>query len=168
MYTIKVNNGSEQKVELSADQQNITVDGKVHQLDLSRNSEKNYHLLLNNRSYSIELVKENKEEKTLLLKVNGSVYSVAIKDKYDELLKNLGLDNLLAKKVNEVKAPMPGMVLNIMVNAGDSIKKGDPILILEAMKMENILKSPADGVVKKINAIKGNAVEKNQVLIQFA
>ena len=62
---------------------------------------------------------------------------------------------------------MPGMVLNILVNEGDTIKKGDPLIVLEAMKMENILKSPTDGVIKKIPINKGVAVEKNQLLIQF-
>jgi biotin carboxyl carrier protein len=77
------------------------------------------------------------------------------------------LDNLATKKVNDIKAPMPGMVLNILVKEGDTVKKGDAILVLEAMKMENILKSPTDGLIKKIAAVKGTAVEKNQLLIQF-
>ena len=59
------------------------------------------------------------------------------------------------------------MVLKILVTEGDQVKKGDALLVLEAMKMENIIKSPADGLVKKINAVQGTAVEKNQVLIQF-
>jgi biotin carboxyl carrier protein len=71
------------------------------------------------------------------------------------------------KKVNDVKAPMPGMVFNVLVSEGQDIKKGDPLIVLEAMKMENVLKSPTDGTVKKIAVTKGVAVEKNQVLIQF-
>ena len=62
---------------------------------------------------------------------------------------------------------MPGLVLDIRVVEGDAVKKGDPILVLEAMKMENIIKSPTDGIVKKINVKKGVAVEKSQVLIHF-
>jgi biotin carboxyl carrier protein len=62
---------------------------------------------------------------------------------------------------------MPGMVLNVLVNEGQTVKKGDALLVLEAMKMENILKSPAEGTIKKITAVKGTAVEKNQILIQF-
>jgi biotin carboxyl carrier protein len=58
-------------------------------------------------------------------------------------------------------------VLNILVTEGQEVKKGDALIVLEAMKMENILKSPSDGAVKKILAGKGNAVEKNQILIQF-
>ena len=62
---------------------------------------------------------------------------------------------------------MPGMVLNILVTEGQEVKKGDALIVLEAMKMENILKSPTDGVIKKIAINKGVAVEKNQLLIQF-
>jgi biotin carboxyl carrier protein len=83
------------------------------------------------------------------------------------LLHSLGLDSLASKKVNDIKAPMPGMVLNILVTEGQEVKKGDGLIVLEAMKMENILKSPTDGVIKKIAITKGVAVEKNQLLIQF-
>lgn len=126
-----------------------------------------FHVLAGGKSYNIDLVKFNTEEKTLVLKVNSVKFSLQVKDKFDELLHNLGMDNLAAKKVNDIKAPMPGMVLNVLVKEGDAVKKGDALLVLEAMKMENILKSPSDGVIKKIAAVKGNAVEKNQLLIQF-
>jgi biotin carboxyl carrier protein len=62
---------------------------------------------------------------------------------------------------------MPGLVLDVRVKEGDEVKKGDPLLVLEAMKMENILKSPAHAKIKKINVNKGQAVEKNQVLVSF-
>ena len=77
------------------------------------------------------------------------------------------MDNLSAKKLNHIKAPMPGLVLSILVEEGKEVKKGDALIILEAMKMENILKSPADGIVKKIAVKKGVPVEKNQLLIEF-
>jgi biotin carboxyl carrier protein len=77
------------------------------------------------------------------------------------------MDKLHSAKVNELKAPMPGLVLDIVVSEGQEVKKGDALVVLEAMKMENILKSPADVVVKKISVKKGTAVEKNQVLVLF-
>lgn len=77
------------------------------------------------------------------------------------------MDNLNSNKVLEMKAPMPGMVLKVLVNAGDEVKKGDNLLILEAMKMENILKSTTDGTVSKVLVKQGDKVEKNQILIQF-
>ncbi|MBK8500165.1 MAG: acetyl-CoA carboxylase biotin carboxyl carrier protein subunit [Flavobacteriales bacterium] len=78
----------------------------------------------------------------------------------------LGLDKAL-KKVVDLKAPMPGLVLNILVKPGDTVRKNDPVLVLEAMKMENVIKAPADAVVKAIAAEKGKPVEKGQLLISF-
>ena len=90
-----------------------------------------------------------------------------LKDKYDDLLNQMGLDATTNKKDNEVKAPMPGQVLNILVKAGDSISEGDGLIVLEAMKMENIIKSNRDGVIQEVHAKKNNSVEKNAVLIIF-
>ena len=99
--------------------------------------------------------------------MNNQEVTVAIEDRFDALLHQLGMDNMNNQKVNEVKAPMPGLVLNIMIKPGDSVSKGDGLLVLEAMKMENIIKSPTDGVVKSIEVEQSIAVEKNQVLIKF-
>jgi biotin carboxyl carrier protein len=74
----------------------------------------------------------------------------------------------MGKKINEIKAPMPGLVLRIPINEGDSVSKGEGLLVLEAMKMENIIKSPGDVVVSKILVKPGQAVEKNQLLVSFA
>ncbi|MBI3511745.1 MAG: biotin/lipoyl-binding protein [Bacteroidetes bacterium] len=127
-----------------------------------------FHVLRDHKSYEVEIVKADVAAKTLTVKVNGHSYSLNIKDKYDELLHSLGMDKLHSAKVNELKAPMPGLVLDVVVNEGQLVKKGDALVVLEAMKMENILKSPADVTVKKISVKKGTAVEKNQVLVLFS
>ena len=72
-----------------------------------------------------------------------------------------------AQVVKDIKAPMPGLVLQISVGPGDTVEKGDPLLILEAMKMENVLKAPGSGTVKKVSVNQGQAVEKNQLLIEM-
>jgi len=170
MYTIKVNGESSYKSEIKATEGH-KISGVLNEAefeaDIIRIREGVYHLLKDNTSYNIEIVKHIPEDKKLIIKVNNNKYTLDVKDKYDELLHNLGLDNLAAKKVNDIKAPMPGMVINILVSEGQEVKKGDALIVLEAMKMENILKSPTDGTIKKIAAVKGSAVEKNQLLIQF-
>jgi biotin carboxyl carrier protein len=72
------------------------------------------------------------------------------------------------RKVKEVKAPMPGMVLRVEVVPGQEVQEGDPLLVLEAMKMENNLKSPASGTIKSVHVEAGKAVEKGAVLVVFA
>lgn len=169
MYTISINGKQSLKTELNIHKNTFKgmLDGKEVNGDFVKINNHQYHLLHNGQSYNIDVVKINHEEKTIVLRINSRKYNLQLKDKYDELLHNLGMDAMASKKVNDIKAPMPGMVLNILVQEGAEVKKGEALLVLEAMKMENIIKSPCDGVVKRIAATKGTAVEKNQLLIQF-
>lgn len=166
MLKVKVNNQKEHSIELDG-QAAGAIDGKAFAWDVIEVKNGSFHVIKDQKSYNVEVIKADHTEKSFLVSVNGNKYQLNVKDKFDELLKSLGFDDLNSKKVNEIKAPMPGLVLDVRVAEGDTVKKGDPILVLEAMKMENIIKSPTDGVVKKINVKKGLAVEKNQVLINF-
>jgi biotin carboxyl carrier protein len=155
--------------EVTLDKQNPnkgTVNGTSFSIDNLRDGER-FHVLKDNKSYSVEVVSANYDEKSFELMVNGRSYAYNAKDRFDLLLKELGMENLASAAVNDLKAPMPGLVLKLSVAVGDTVKKGDPLLVLEAMKMENVLKAAADGVVKQIDAEIGKAVEKNQVLIHF-
>lgn len=142
------------------------VNGKPITLDAISPAKNTMHLLYNNRSYNVELIEYKQEEKVAIVKVNNARHEVKLKNETDDLLERLGI-GAKAGKIQVVKAPMPGKVLDILVKEGDSINKGDSLLVLEAMKMENIIKAPDAAVVKKIHAIKGKAVEKNQPLIEF-
>jgi biotin carboxyl carrier protein len=144
-----------------------TINQQAFSIDRVKSTDNNWHILKDGKSYNIEILKIDKASKQVDLKLNGKLSSIKITDQFDALLKSLGMDNLAAKKVLELKAPMPGLVLNIAVEEGETIAKGDALLVLEAMKMENIIKSPTEGVIKKIHVVKGNAVEKNQLLISF-
>jgi biotin carboxyl carrier protein len=165
MYKIKVNNN----LDFSFDKKDNTwqLNGAAIAFDMIENTKTSFHILKNNKSYNAEIVSHNASEKTFQIKINQTTYSVSVKDKYDELLHQLGLDKVLTNKLSNIKAPMPGMVLNILVAEGAEVKKGDALIVLEAMKMENILKSPADAKVKSVSVKKGMAVEKNQILIEF-
>jgi biotin carboxyl carrier protein len=169
MYTITVNGQTSIKTDITSNGTSFAgvLNEKAVSGDIIKISPYQFHIIHNSASYNVDIIKMNAEEKTMVIKVNSVKFNLQLKDKYDELLHTLGLDNLASKKVSDIKAPMPGMVLNVLVSEGTEVKKGDALIVLEAMKMENILKSPTDGVIKKVSAVKGNAVEKNQVLIQF-
>jgi biotin carboxyl carrier protein len=92
---------------------------------------------------------------------------VQLKDRFDQLLEQMGMSGAASAKINDIKAPMPGLIVGVSVQPGDVVKKGDAVLILEAMKMENLIKSPGEGTIRAIRVAKGDRVEKNQVLIEF-
>lgn len=165
MYQVKVNDKFSFDIEANKDE--FSVNGKTVKVDSAELNSKTMHILYENKSYTVEVIELNNEDKTANVKVNGSIYTLSIKDQYDQLLKQLGMDNLASNKISQVKAPMPGLVLSVLVANGDEVKKGENLLVLEAMKMENMLKSPTDGTIKSITVKQGDKVEKNEILINF-
>ena len=167
MYEIQVNKEN-YKVEPNADKAvKGLLEGKPYEIDYIKVKEGEYHVLWNNKSFNIELIKFLEDKKHMELLVNGNKYVVSLKDDFDALLANLGLDMTIGGAEKELKAPMPGLVVDVLVEVGQTLKEGDPLLILEAMKMENVLKASGESVVKSIEVIKGKSVEKNQILISF-
>lgn len=165
MYKIKVNDHFQ--FETKVKDNLIFLDGILTAIDFISLGAGKFHFIRDKKSYSAEVVEINQAEKKFKIKVNNNLYELEIKDQYDELLKNLGLDNLNAQKIKEIKAPMPGLVLKILVKEGDLIKKGENLLILEAMKMENMIKAPSDLIIKRININIGDKLEKNQLMISL-
>lgn len=166
MYKALVNEKFSFEFETEGNQ--LSLDGESVAVDVSSIGAKAFHVLHNNQSYLADIVEFNREEKYCVIKLSGTKYKVAVKDQYDELLQQLGLDKAIGNRVNDVKAPMPGLVLNVLVTEGDAVKKGDNLFILEAMKMENIIKAQADAVIKTVKVKPGDKVEKNQPVILFA
>ena len=164
MYTATISD-SIFEVQKSKDQ--WVVDQEVQQWQLTKVRERHYHLLYRNQSLKVELVEIDEDSKTVILKLNNKLVDIQLKDKFDLLLDKLGMNFSKGSTAQDLKAPMPGLIFDIKVQEGDAVKKGDALLVLEAMKMENILKAPGDGIVKSVKIKKGDSVEKNQVLIQF-
>ncbi len=155
----------DKKITVDIENGLITVDGKEVVPDIKETGERSFNVILNHTVYEVELLKI--DGKSYDIKVNGSSYPVQLKDKLDLTLERLGIDQSTEKIENEIKAPMPGLILKVMVNEGDQVQKGDSILILEAMKMENVIKSTIDGIVEKIEISVGDSVDKGKILVRF-
>lgn len=156
-YKLLVNNNASFEV----------TENDLQNFDAVKIEETKFHVLKDNKPYKAEIVSADFLSKKYTIKVNNNNYEVAISDALHELIKSMGIETGKAKVVNAIKAPMPGLILEINVSVGQEVKENDPLLILEAMKMENSFLSPRDGVIKSIAVEKGNAVDKGQLLIEF-
>lgn len=166
MYKLTINDNRVISAERGSDG-TISLDSNKLQPDVIEVRDGVFHVISENRSYNAEVLKHDPVEKTFHIRVNTNIYKIRVQDQYDVLLKELGLDALQSKKVTDLKAPMPGLVVEVAVTEGQEVKAGDRMIVLEAMKMENILKAPCDAIIKKVSVTKGNTVEKNEVLIVF-
>lgn len=130
--------------------------------------EKNkFHILQNNLPYKAEIIFSHFNQKKYTVKVNNNIYQVAISNPLDILIKELGFEVGVSKVIKQLKAPMPGLILEINVEVGQTVNENDNLLILTAMKMENSLLSPRDGVIKSITINVGDSVIKGDLLIEF-
>lgn len=140
---------------------------EISNFDAVKTSDSHYHILQDNKSFKVEINEANFNTKSYQVKVNNNLYNTHIFNDLDILIKEMGFAIGSTKHVNSIKAPMPGLILEINVKVGQEVKEDEPLLILEAMKMENIITSPRDGIIKSISVNKTDAVEKNQLLIEF-
>ena len=151
--------------EISEEKDSILLNGEPFEWDLKKISEKDFHILKDNKSYNVEVVEANFAEKTFRLKIGDRIHTVNLKDRTDLLLEKMG--STKSAKLNDLKAPMPGLIYEMKVQVGDEVKKGDILLILVAMKMENAIKATGDGKVKSIKVKTGETVEKNHIIMEF-
>lgn len=164
---LQVLTANDKKWQIDFDKSQILVDAVPFDWDITLIRPGLFHIIKDAVSYNAEVIQADYQTKTFILKINGHLHSFTVKDRFDLLLDKMGMSAAQVNKVNEVKAPMPGLIVAIKVAPGQEVKKGDPLLVLEAMKMENILKAPGDGVVKTIKVSLRDNVEKNQVLVLF-
>lgn len=136
-------------------------------LDIVKNLDGSYHLVYDDQSYRILPLEMDVQSKKARININGKEFNISIADQFDLLIKKLGFSLNVVHKVKEIKAPMPGLVLDIMINAGDEVEVGTPLVILEAMKMENVIKSPGAGIVKNIHIKLKDAIEKGGIMVEM-
>ncbi|MCB0733086.1 MAG: biotin attachment protein [Flavobacteriales bacterium] len=143
------------------------VDGERVDFDVVQTGTDTFHILLNHQSFNARLHRLNRNLKQVELEVNNELIQLTIEDDFDALLVKMGIDKDALNKVSEIKAPMPGLVLSVQVNPGDEVEEGQALLVLEAMKMENVLNAPGAAIVKSVIVTSGQKVDKNDVLITF-
>lgn len=156
-FKVKVNNFIEYEFNNS----------DLNSLDIVELPESNNHVLLNKKSFNVKIENGNFLTKEYTVSVNSNLYNVKIENDLDVLIKEMGFTIGSSKKTNEIKAPMPGIILSILIKDGQSVKEGDTLLILEAMKMENTIISPKDAIIKSVTIKSGETVEKGQLMIEL-
>ena len=163
-YEVNVNNNLD--LNLVYKNGKFIIDEQEFNIDLLK-ANGGYSVLHNNKSFFIRLLSYDEKNKLFSFKINESIYNVFLSDAKDVLLKKMNINYKTQKKASNLKSPMPGLIVNINVKKGLSVKKGEPLLILEAMKMENLIKAPNDLLIKKICVNPGDIVGKNELLIEF-
>jgi biotin carboxyl carrier protein len=157
LYHIEVN--ERQEFDLSPEE--------VEGLDMIVLNEREYHLIYNKKSYRIELEELNEQEPSMNLRVNGKPFQLKVDTPLARKIQELGIAEDELGAGEDVKAPMPGKVISVMVEADEEVEAGQDLLILEAMKMENVIKSNSAGFVQDIKVAEGDAVDKNDLLLQI-
>lgn len=164
----------------------VSVDGKDFDIEIEYHSER-YHLKCDGREIDIVTNFMGKSRNLLLIDgeshevdvrsngygtnrtvfLKGMEIAVSIEDYNLAQLRKMAGMSSGAAVAKVLQAAMPGLVLDVKVKLGDSVTKGQPLIVLEAMKMENIIKSQGDGVVKIVHIQAGGAVEKGDPLLEF-
>ncbi|CAH0994450.1 hypothetical protein EMA8858_00560 [Emticicia aquatica] len=158
---------NDRSFEISEEKEQILLNREPFEWDFRQISDKHFHIIKDNQSYNAELVEADYAEKIFKIKVKDTIHIVNLKNRTDLLLEKMGINNTASAKLNNLKAPMPGLIFEMKVKVGDEVKKGDVLLILVAMKMENAIKAAGDGKVKSIKTNTGDSVEKGQLIMEF-
>lgn len=150
---------------LDLDNSNATINEKQTNYELVEKNEVEIIFRIGEKLYKISNI--SIEGDSLEYTVNGKWITASIKNEQQILLERLGFKTNAEKSVGLLQAPMPGKILDLLVEEGSEVDLGDPVAILEAMKMENELKAPCAGTIAGISVTIGSSVEKNQLLIEI-
>ncbi len=145
------------------DEHHVLIDGIQHDIDLeSVGGQPIYSLLVGGRSFEVHVYPADNGYQVL---VHGSLYLARVEDERERRLRAALAGAVPENREYQLKAPMPGLVVAVPVNEGQAVEKGDVLLILESMKMQNELKSPRAGKVFRVRIKAGDSVEQKQTLL---
>lgn len=153
---------------LQVDEQ-LTIDLDRKNLDLEIFEEEGNILRfrVDGKNYEAECIKLDAQKKVITILLNGTPFQINIQDHIDLLIEEMGLETSQNQDVKEILAPMPGQVQKVLVEKGQEVNEGDGLLILVAMKMENLIKSPISGIIDEVLISDEQIVDKNQEMITF-
>lgn len=154
----------EEKIELEISDSTFSIEDTSGIYEFTKDNGR-YFLRLGTKLYKIDNV--SREASNITFSIDGNWHTVSVKDEQELLLDRLGFKTGVEVAEGSLKAPMPGKILDILVKEGDLVTKEQPLVILEAMKMENELKSPIDGKVVSIAVESGQSLEKNTPILEI-
>lgn len=167
MANSKVNSNSYKVVLDKQNKLKGSINTDEFELVIKSENDNNYCIVKDGIEYDVDVISTNRIKKSITILVNGKTFEVQTEDKYDALVKKLGFRNKIINSEKIIKTQMPGLILDIHVTEGENVIKGQKLITLEAMKMENIIKASSDYTIKKTKIIKGDTVDKNDVLFEI-
>jgi biotin carboxyl carrier protein len=164
---IKASVNQENTYTITREKQQWIINEQPFLWDLIHIRSNHFHIIHQHHSYDIEVVEADYVKKKFKMKINSAEYTIDLQDELDLMLKKLGMNEKKTTGASIIKAPMPGLILHVHVANGDEVQQEAPLVTLEAMKMENVIKASQAGKVKTIKVQQGESVSKNQVLIEM-
>jgi biotin carboxyl carrier protein len=145
------------------DEKHVSVDGKVYEVDFeSVSGQPVYSLIVDGKSHESYVAPGDHDWQVL---IRGRLYPVTVEDEREKRLRSAAGGGVAETGEFHLRAPMPGLVVAILVEEGQAIKKGQVLLILESMKMQNELKASRDGIIGRVRVKAGETVEQKQTLL---
>ena len=145
------------------DEKHVSVDGKVYEVDFETVSgQPVYSLIVDGKSHEGYAAQDEDSWQVLL---HGRLYPVSVEDEREKRLRSAAGGGVAETGEFHLRAPMPGLIVAIPIEEGQSVKKGQVMLILESMKMQNELKAPRDGIIGRVRVKPGESVEQKQILL---
>lgn len=126
-----------------------------------------FDVRMGNRNVRVERMDGPDAKGNVTIRVNGVVQALQVFGPQQLLLESMGMSANVETQEKHVESPMPGKILQVMVAPGTVVDEGDPLLVLEAMKMENVIRAPRSGVIAGVEAQVGEAVEKAAILVTY-
>lgn len=160
IYSVKI---GQKTFEVEVDGREIRLNNKKVNLDFQRiGNSKDYSLIIDNKSYQLRIQPRGDKYH---ITIGGRDFPVEVEDEKTKLLRSLMKVKERAREPEIVKAPMPGLVVKVLVEVGQRVRKGQGVAIVEAMKMENEIKASTEGVVREVRVREKDAIDKDAVLV---